>query len=153
MSDLDTETPIAARAAEIRRRLASCFDADAAMAALSYADLATLRELEPEYTFRPWPVTVLREKIAQAHVRMVRGKVLMSTQAVTTDVVRRWAETTLGEWFAGYTDFEETLGGQFRIRLLEPEPEHPDTLHAEIVTANGHDPRRFLLTVTVTDAP
>lgn len=49
---------------------------------------------------------------------------------VNEDTVREWAEGTLGEWLPGYTDYDEVLGSQFRIR------QHDDGTY-EVGTVDG----------------
>jgi hypothetical protein len=136
------------RVAAVRRRLATAFDVDAAMVALSGADLVTLRLLEPEYVFAPLPVAKLREGIARAHVRAVRGKVLMSTRVVTPGVVWRWAHDVLEGWLPGFTDHEPGLGGQFRLRLLRQQRDERGLL-VQVSTIHDHDPRVFRVGVEV----
>lgn len=151
---MSAETPVLQRLDLVRRRLASCQTVEATLMALSDVDLPILRVLEPEYTFRQWPADELREQLACAHVRLIQEKVLMSTEGVSAGVVAGWAVGTLQEWLGGYTDFIEELGGQFRLQLLDDGQEPSAAcLLVEVSTVQGLDPRRFQVTVSVTERP
>ncbi len=142
-----TETTFEDRVAYARRRLATAFTVEDVFTALSRSDTDVLRVLEQDMTSRPGPAETLRERIAAWHVTMVARKVLMSTQAVTAQVMRRWAVDTLAEFLAGCTDFEPDLNGQYRIACL---PGLDDgAVVFEVTTFQGYDPRRFRVQVNV----
>jgi hypothetical protein len=121
MSRSGAEATVEQRLALALRRLATAFDVDSAMAAMSTLDMAGLRDLELTFSDR-YPRRMseeeLRVALAEVHVKRKRGKQMLSTQPVTAGVFQRWALDTLQEWLAGYTDWDDELGGQFRITYL-----------------------------------
>jgi hypothetical protein len=146
------ESSVAERLARLKRRLATAFHIDAAMVALSGADLVTLRELEMHFTggrMRAMSEEELRCWLAGQHVARKRGKVLMSTGMVTSATVQRWALDTLQIWLPGYTDFDEELGAQFKVKWLGPHGRSGKVDRFEVSTMEGRDPRAFRLTVAV----
>lgn len=145
------EVPLQARLAHTRRRLATAFSFDEAFVAISRAGPDVLRELEADYTFLPGPARSLRERIALTHERLVRVKVQMSTQRVTPLAVTAWAQETLGLFMTGVTDFDATLGGQYRIQPVAAPAGPGSAATFEVTTMQGHDPRRFLVAVGVTE--
>ncbi len=134
--------PTRTRLTNARTRLAKATNLNEAMVALSEADLGTLREMESDFYHHPGPTGSLRQRIAKAHMRVVRqwkGR-LRDTGNVTTALVTEWVRATLAEWLPGYTDL--TDAGQFRIRFL-------DDNVIEVVTVQGLAPRQFRIAVSV----
>ncbi len=152
MARTGRESTVAERLARLKRRLATAFDIDAAMLALSGADMVTLRELEMQFTggrMRNMTEEELRCWLAGQHVARKRGKVLMSTRMVTSATVQRWALDVLQIWLPGYTDFDDLLGGQFKVRYMGPVGRSGKADRFEVSTIEGRDPRSFRRTVAV----
>lgn len=142
------ETTPRERAELIRSRLRTCATEEQALDALSPASLHTLRVLESDYMSSPGPTDTLRERIAACHVAVVTARIPMSTDNITEPMVAGWARDCLAVWLGGYTDYDAAEGGQYRIVLIEDEPER---MVFEITTINGHEPRRFAITVLATE--
>ncbi len=142
------------RVAQTQRRLATAFDLDAALVALSTADLAVLRELEHQMLgrFRAYDSSDdLRLVLAELHVKNKQGKKYVTTQMVNTDVVRVWATEALTEWFPGYTDFDDTLNAQFKVTHVGFHNDNPHVPRFEVSTVDGRDPRRFRMVISVVE--
>lgn len=122
-----------------------------AWVALSEADTSTLRELEALLFKLPGPVDDLRERLVVAHVHFKEHwrAQMLSTAKVTPKLFQQWAVAVLVEWLAGYTDFREEWGGQYRIRVVIDESDNSAVF--EVATAQGYDPRRFRVAVSVAE--
>lgn len=138
----------------VRRQLAGARTIEHAMLALSFADLATLREIERGYhSGPPVPAAEVREWIARTHADLVvsarKGAAVLNTQKVSAAHLLGWALDTLTEWLPGITDWHDEAGGQYRITQLEDHSELG--LVFEVSTLERHDPRRFRVTVAVAE--
>ncbi len=133
----------------IRSRLRTCATEEQALDALSPASPHTLRVLESDYMSTPGPADTLRERIAACHAAVVHARIPMSTANITEPMVAGWARECLSVWFGGYTDYDAAEGGQYHIVLMEHD--EPNQLLVEVTSINGHEPRRFVLTVHVTE--
>lgn len=139
-----------------RRLLAGARTIEQGLLALSFVEIPTLREIERGYhSGPPVPATELREWLARTHADLVlsarKGAAVLSTEKVSAAHVLGWALDTLGEWLPGITDWDEEAAGQYRITQLEDHSELG--LVIEVSTVERHDPRRFRVTVAVTEEP
>ena len=132
------------RLAETRRQLALATNVEGALVALSMADTEVLRAIEARTSYTPGTVDTLRERIAAWHVTNLGRQTLTSSATVTPDVVAGWARGCLDAWFAGITDADPALGGQFHIERQERQD---GLVVFEVSTIDGYDPRRFVVTV------
>lgn len=146
-------TPVSERVAEVRAKLVGANTKAATWLAISGADRATLRVLEAEYFHHPGPLGTLLDRIASAHLEAVGrlGGTGTSTAAVTPEIVAAWAMDTLTDYLPGMTDFHMDRGGQFNITIDEPEGETCPTPVFTVTTVLGLDPRRFQVSVSVTE--
>ena len=126
----------------LREALAEAKTFEDTMDILEDVDLDVLRILEEEFHFLPTPVAGLRERIAHAHLRRLASGELMDTAAVSARTVQSWAESTLEEWLPGYTDYDDRIGGQYKIRLMK------DGTY-QVETTNGYGARQFHVLVIV----
>lgn len=149
---VSSESPVDGRLRRLVRRLRTSFDHKAAMRALAEADMSTLRVLECSLTggrMRDLPEPELREWLAEQHVKMKRGKKLSSTRSVSARTVQRWALDILTVWFPGYTDFDDALGGQYKISYLGRHGSSGVVDKYEVSTLDGEDPKTFRVTIAV----
>ncbi len=146
MRDSSVAAPFDVRLAHARKRLAGALSFEEAFIAIHEADAEVLRALEADYTVLPGPFDTIRERIAKTHDRLIRAKIKMSTKLVTPAFVAEWAYQALELFLSGVTEFDECLG-QYRIRPAPSPTGSGDTF--EVSTMQGHDPRRFQVTVTV----
>lgn len=149
------ETSLDERVTRARQALAGAKTEEAAMIALSDADLATLRVVEADYFHHPGPAGSLRARIARAHAHLARHwkQQMLSTVQATPELVAGWATETLVECLPGLTDFRADWGGQYRISQLSTVDEQPGGgALFEVTTAQGLDPRRFRVRVAVDEA-
>lgn len=143
------ETPLEERVAYVRRRLATAFDHDAVLLALSRADLDVLRAIEMDYTVLPGPAGTLRTRIARSHAALVRAQAPRNTGRVGANDVVGWAQDVLALFLSGVSDPLPDKGGQYRVELVTAPP-HPGAAAVyQVSTLQGHDPRRFLVAVGV----
>ncbi len=135
--------------ASLRGELAEATTRKQALAVLSEAGTAVLRGLEPSYFLHAGPAATLRERIADAHVRLQEGwrQQSMSTGRVTSTMVSEWAMQALIAGLTGYTDFDPAAGGQYAIAFVSRDG---PLAHIEVTTPQGFHPRRYCVAVTVT---
>lgn len=129
----------------LRQALVQATTYDQAMTILCGVDLDVLRILEEEFHYLPTPTTGLRERIAAAHIRRLERGDTLDTSAVTARTVAGWAEGTLQEWLPGYTDFDEKIGGQYKVT------QQTDGTYM-VETTHGYGQRRFHVLVVVVEA-
>lgn len=145
------EAEIADRFQKLQRRLALAFDYAGAMAALRGADMPLLRRLEASYSSRrhEYGLRDLREFLAEEHVKIKRGRKMTSTHRVNGRAVQRWGLETMRLWLPGYTDFDDELGGQFRVDYLGLHGNRETVDRYRVSTPDRLDPRVFRLTLAV----
>ncbi len=143
------------RVAAVRQKLARANTRAATWLALTGADRETLRRIEVEYFHHPGPFDSIVRRIADGHLEAVArlGLQAASTAEVTPDIVALWAADTLADYLPGQTDFHMKRGGQFLIaaeQAARPEEgECPPVF--TVTTVLGLDPRRFRVSISVTE--
>ncbi len=141
------------RVAVVRAKLVRANTRSATWLAISGADREVLRVLENMYFHRPGPLGGLVDRIITGHLNAVAvlGGGSTTTQGVHPDYVAFWAMEAVADYLPGMTDFHLERGGQFCVSLDDTEEAGCSERVFTVTTVLGLDPRRFRVSVTVTE--
>lgn len=141
------------RLAVVREKLVRADTRALTWLAVSGADREVLRVLEAEYYHRPGPMGTIIDRIITGHLNAVAvlGRAGVSTGHVRPDDVACWAAETLTDYLPGMTDFHLERGGQFCVSLDDAEEDGCRERVFTVSTVLGLDPRRFRVSVSVTE--
>lgn len=141
------------RVTAVRAKLARCNTRSATWLAISGGAVDVLRVLEAEYYHHPGPRAGLVDRVVTGHLNAVAvlGTCSASTEAVRPEFVASWVMEALTDYLPGTTDFHMDRGGQFCVALDDGQEDGCRERVFTVTTVLGLDPRRFRVSVSVTE--